>query len=318
MKKFKPINQKPATLFLIVCAMAFLVACNNRQERLIQRVAELCKYIPNPDSLERSKDYMTADFYAVLDTLFHLPDYEAMDHEWLHYFVTSDGGAITDFEVVSAQQTDASHVLAIIKVRQKWEDDSDETSDIERHQLYVERIDGKWLMSDFDKHKEDCMRHLAIRRHEDAQRNAISEYLINKIGADYRKGEVCIPTIMIVAEEPQSPTITHIYGDFWIFWYNLSDDTLKTISGGNHSGCMTLTSTNGQMTVTDFEQTADGSLFMPSAKRIFGNYYEIYQNMQSSPHIREAIRREQLRQYIHHHNLNAHFYQDYEQVAVKI
>ena len=37
------------------------------------------------------KSFMTADFYAVLDTMFnHLPEEEAIDHDWLYYFVTGN------------------------------------------------------------------------------------------------------------------------------------------------------------------------------------------------------------------------------------
>ena len=60
-----------------------LVACNNTEEQLRQRATELCQYIPDHVLLERSKDYMTTDFYAALDTRFNLPEHEAMDHEWL-------------------------------------------------------------------------------------------------------------------------------------------------------------------------------------------------------------------------------------------
>jgi len=52
--------------------------------------------------------------------------------------------------------------VATIKVRQKWEDGSfDENSDIEEHKLYMEKVDSEWLISDFDDHKKDCLRHIA-------------------------------------------------------------------------------------------------------------------------------------------------------------
>ena len=37
---------------------------------------------------------------TVLDTMFnHLPEEEAIDHDWLYYFVTGNGGTIPDYEV---------------------------------------------------------------------------------------------------------------------------------------------------------------------------------------------------------------------------
>ena len=146
-------------------AVLTLTACANTEEQLKQRANELCAFIPDHELLEKSRNYMTTDFYAVLDTMFYrLPEHEAMDHEWLYYFVTGNGGTIADYEVLSVEKTDATHAVATILVRQKLEDGSfDETSDIEEHRLYMDRVNGKWLMSDFDEHKADCINYLQIR-----------------------------------------------------------------------------------------------------------------------------------------------------------
>ena len=136
------------------------------QQQLMERAAELCQYIPDHELRAGSEAYLTNDFYAVLDTMFnHLPEHEAMDHEWLYYFVTGNGGTIADYEVASIDITDATHATATIKVRQKWEDGSfDETTDIEEHQLMMELVDDQWLLADFDNHKADCIRHIAETR----------------------------------------------------------------------------------------------------------------------------------------------------------
>ena len=63
---------------------------------------------------------------------------------------------------MGVQLRDDTHAVATIKVRQKWEDGSfDENSDIEEHKLYMEKVDSEWLISDFDDHKKDCLRHIA-------------------------------------------------------------------------------------------------------------------------------------------------------------
>lgn len=306
-------------LLIVIIAAALLSACNSNQNQLQKRAEELCKYIPDHELLEQSKDYMTDDFYAVLDTMFnHLPEFEAMDHEWLYYFVTGNGGTIADCTVTWAEQIDDSHAIATVSVRQKWEDGSfDEASDIEEHKLYMEKVKGQWLMSDFDKHKQDCIRHIAISRREQAMRDAISDYLVNEIVKDYLKGELCIPTLMIVAEEDQDAEKTLVWGDFWVFWYNIVGDTLKTVSGGNHSGCMTLCQKSGVVKVTAFMQTVDGAGNEASARRIFGNYFEMFQSMHSNDNVREAVRKEQLQAYIKRNGLNVCYYQDYGWPAVK-
>ncbi|MGX8712620.1 MAG: hypothetical protein ACSW8I_02905 [bacterium] len=299
----------------IILAVFLLAACTNNEEQLRDRADELCKYIPDHELLEKSKDYMTDDFYTVLDTIFnHLPEFEAMDHEWLYYFVTGNGGTIADYTVVGVEQTDKNHAVATISVRQKWEDGSfDENTDIEEHKLFMEKVNGVWLMSDFDEHKADCIRYIAINRTEQAVRDAISHYLVNAIGEQYPKGDYCIPILMMIHEEREL-----FMGDFWVLWYNAAGDTLKCVSGGNHSGLMTIRNNDGRYTVTSFEQTVDGSGNLASAKRIFGNYFDIYQNVHSSEQVREAVRRQQLQEYVKRNNLAVHYYQDYGWPAVEL
>ncbi len=299
----------------IILAALLLAACTNSEEQLRKRAFELCQYIPDHELLEKSKGYMTEDFYNVLDTMFnHLPEFEAMDHEWLYYFVTGNGGTIADYTVVSVEQTDKTHAIATINVRQKWEDGSfDPTSDIEEHKLSMEKVNGQWLISDFDGHKADCIRHIALNREEQAVRAAISDYLVREIGEHYMKGELCIPVLMMIHEEDEL-----FMGDFWVLWYNIVGDTLKCVSGGNHTGCMTLNNQNGKYIVTNFEQTVDGAGNEASAKRIFGNYYDIYQNVHSSEVVRKAVRTEQLQEYIKRNNLAVKYYQDYGQPAIKL
>ena len=300
---------------IIAISLLFMTACCDTQKKLQQRAFELCSYIPDRQLLEKSRDYMTTDFYSVLDTLFYrLPEHEAMDHEWLYFFVTGNGGTIADYDVAGVEKRDRTHAVATINVRQVWEDGSfDEETDIEQHRLFMEKVNGQWLMSDFDGHKEDCIRHIAINRREQAVRKAISDYLLNEIAPYYRKGELCIPTLMIVNEENDQ-----VWGDFWVFWYDTSGDTLKCVSGGNHPGLMTLDYREGAFTVTSFVQVSDGAGFTPSAKRIFRDRYDIFCNMHSNQDVREAVRREQLSEYIKSNGLKFRYYQDYGWPAIQL
>ena len=312
----------------ILLAATLLAACTNTEEQLKKRAAELCRYIPDHELSDEARHYMTADFYNVLDTMFnHLPEHEAMDHEWLYYFVTGNGGTIADYTVTSVEMTDKTHAVATLEVRQLWEDETDESEtanaiaeddNVEEHKLYMEKVDGQWLMSDFDGHKADCLRHIELSRQEQALRDAISDYMASEIGQHYLQGELCIPTLMIVAAEEVNDTLALVWCDNWVFWYNVAGDTLKCVSGGNHSGLITLVLRNGKIEVTDFEQTVDGAGNDASARRIFGSHYDIYQNMHSNPEVGEAVRREQLEYYIKRHHLPFLYYQDYGWPAVEI
>ena len=302
-------------LFLILTVALAVAACSDSERQLRDRAAELCKYIPDHELRQESRDYMTDDFYNVLDTMFnHLPEFEAMDHEWLYYFVTGNGGTIADFTVTGVEQQDKTHAVATISVRQKWEDGSfDPNTDVEEHKLVMEKVGGQWLIADFDEHKADCIRHIAINREEQAVRAAISDYLVSEIGEQYQKGELCIPTLMMIHEEDGL-----FMGDFWVMWYNIVGDTLKCVSGGNHAGSMTMSKEDGKYKVTGFEQTVDGAGNVASAKRIFGSYYDIYENVHSSEQVREAVRKGQLQEYVKNNNLKVRYYQDYGWPAVEL
>ena len=306
-------------IFVILTAALLFVACTDSEKQLKRRANELCAYIPDHELLEKSRDYMTSDFYAVLDTMFNMPEFEAMDHEWLYYFVTGNGGTIVDYEVLSVKKTDATHAVATILVRQKWEDGSfDETSDIEEHSMLMERVNGKWLMADFDGHKADCIRHIAINRHEQQVREAIYDYLTREIGAHYLQGDLCIPMLMIVNEENGEDGSEYVWGDFWVFNYQIAGDTLKTVSGGSHPGKLTISEADGALYVSAFERVEDGAGNQPSAQRIFGTRYDVYQAIHANEKVREYVRAEQLRYYIRIHELNFHYYQDYGWPAVEL
>ncbi len=305
---------------MLAMAVMLLTACTDSESKLEKRAAELCQYVPDHELLEQSREYMTEDFYAVLDTMFNLPEQEELAHEWLYYFVTGNGGTIADYEVTDVQRIDATHAVANIKVRQKWEDGSfDESTDVEMHCLYMEKVGGQWLMSDFDEHKADCIQYLANYRREQAVRDAMADYLVSRIGSGYLQGELCVPTLMIVAAEEQDSTHARVWCDTWVDWYRVAGDTLKSVSGGNHSGCMSLEKqADGKLIVTDFEQTVDGAGNDASARRIFGTHYEVYQNVHSNADIREALRRLQLQNYVSQHKMEVHYYQDYGWPAVAL
>ncbi|MBO7120621.1 MAG: hypothetical protein J6W03_09935 [Bacteroidaceae bacterium] len=310
---------------LVVCGISFS-SCNKADEDLNSIAYELCQYIPDHQLLERSKDFMTSDFYAVLDTMFNLPEHEAMDHEWLYYFVTGNGGTIADYTVDTVELKDKTHAVALLTVRQKWDDGSfSPEEDTEEHKLYMEKVGGKWLISDFDEHKQDCIHYIAIWRQEEALRQTMRDYLVKEIGSGYQQGDISIPVLMIVAneegddsDENDEPSSCKCYGDFWVFNYNIVGDTLKTVSGGNHSGCMYVEKNGGKLQVTRFEQTEDGAGNVASARRIFGEHYDVFQYMHGSDDLREAVRREQLQQYIQQHQLDVKYYQDFGWDAVPL
>ena len=153
---------------------------------------------------------------------------------------------------------------------------------------------------------------------ETAYLPAIALYLTNEIGKHYEQAEHCVPYYSIVATDESNSNDVLVWGDFWILNYNLSGDTLKCVSGGNYAGLMHLTPTNAGYKVTDFEQVADGSGYIESARTIFKDHFREFQSIQSDFQGREELRRQALEEYAEANHLKAVMYQDYGWPAKRI
>ena len=147
---------------------------------------------------------------------------------------------------------------------------------------------------------------------------ALSSYLVDSIGSQYAPGEVCIPCPTVVASTPQDNESMRVLGDFWVFNYNVVGDTLKTVSGGSHPGAMILKKTDKGYVVTSFEQVEDGSNYLSSAKRIFGDMYMAFHGINSDEETREQARSIFIAKYVKDNKLPVKFYQDYGWPARKI
>ena len=148
--------------------------------------------------------------------------------------------------------------------------------------------------------------------------DAVDNYLVDVIGKQYAEGEICIPYPFVVSTDDGNMEDVKVWGDFWVFNYNLVGDTLKTVSGGNHPGLLHLKKTDNGFEVTNFEAVEDGAGNMESAKRIFGDKYECYQEISSLDEKREQERLRFTSDYVKKHNLSATMLQDYGWPAVEL
>ena len=140
---------------------------------------------------------------------------------------------------------------------------------------------------------------------------AIERYLVKECGSKYLEGQYCIPFQTVVAVDERNDEDILVWGDFWVFNYNLAGDTLETVSGGSHPGLMHIKQTDTGFEVTAFDQVEDGSRYMPSAKKIFGEKYDAFQTINSDEVRREKHRAEVLANYVKRHNIPATKYKDY-------
>ena len=147
---------------------------------------------------------------------------------------------------------------------------------------------------------------------------AVNDYLVNVIGKNYAEAEYCIPSPFIISSDEGNKDDVLVWGDFWVFNYDISGDTLKTVSGGNHPGLMHLKKTDKGFEVTNFEVVEDGEGNMESAKRIFGDKFDAFWELNSNQEKREDVRLHFIADYVKEHNLPVKMVQDYGWPAVEL
>ncbi len=147
---------------------------------------------------------------------------------------------------------------------------------------------------------------------------AVNDYLVNVLGKNYAKADYCIPSPFIVSMNDGNKYDVLVWGDFWVFNYDLVGDTLKTVSGGSHPGLMHLKRNDKGYEVSLFEAVEDGAGNMESAKKIFGNNFDAFWEVNSNQEKREDIRLHFIADYVKEHNIPAKMVQDYGWPAVEL
>lgn len=147
---------------------------------------------------------------------------------------------------------------------------------------------------------------------------AVEDYLVNVIGKNYAEAEYSIPCPFIISTDDGNKDDVLVWGDFWVFNYDIAGDTLKTVSGGSHPGLMHLKKTEKGFEVTDFEVVEDGEGNLESAKRIFGGNFDAFWDVNSNQEKREDVRLHFIADYVKKHNLPVKMVQDYGWPAVEL
>ena len=144
------------------------------------------------------------------------------------------------------------------------------------------------------------------------------KYIIDNFGKHYLQGDVCIPCPIIVAEDNSNRDDMLLYGDFEVYNYTLSGDTLMTISGGIHPGCIHYKVGDAGFEITGFDQVEDGSNYDSSAKKIFGDKYDAFIKASSDDKARGEVRAQIISNYAAANDLPITGYQDYgwEKIAL--
>ena len=141
--------------------------------------------------------------------------------------------------------------------------------------------------------------------------SVLYQYIIDECAQyyDLEPGMVTIPNVNIIAEDDSNKDDIKVYGDFWVFNYKLNGETLEMESGSQHPGCIHIKTTDAGYEVTSMDTVGDGADYNPSAKKIFGDYYDQFMNIDKDAE--EATRAQIIANYVASNNLKVTAYQDY-------
>lgn len=153
---------------------------------------------------------------------------------------------------------------------------------------------------------------------DEAAAAAVAQYMVDSIAPQYSPGEVSIPSIAVIGFDSTNPDSVKVWGDYWVFNYNIVGDTLKCVSGGSHPGMMCLRPSGDGYEVIAFDRVGDGSDFEPSARRIYSHLYDQFLAINGDQERREEVRVSYIADYVKANHVPVYYYQDYGWPARKI
>ena len=153
---------------IILSILLPLFSYAQSKEDLSERALELCQYIPDHGLNPEARDYMTPEFFGALSEAFDAPvvDYgEIGDNEWLWYFVMGNGGGEPYYGIKSVSRVSKDRATAVITVRETWEGEFIDTEeDAREYGISLKRVNGQWLLDDFDGKKAECRDYIKMMR----------------------------------------------------------------------------------------------------------------------------------------------------------
>ena len=140
---------------------------------------------------------------------------------------------------------------------------------------------------------------------------ALNAYLTAELGQYFAPLEHCIPFTILVDLDDRDKDNVKVYGIFWVQDYRLNGTVLENVSGGSFPGVIKGKETDGIWEFTGMERVVQGSGNAESAKKIFGDRYDVYTRLISDDDVRATFRTEAIKNYVKANDLNVTAYKDY-------
>ncbi len=144
---------------------------------------------------------------------------------------------------------------------------------------------------------------------------AVTSYMADVMTGYYSDYDVSIPAPVILKQEKIDDTHIKVYGNFWIFNYDLQGQTLENVSGGEAPGYMIVTRDGDSMKVTDAEFAGDGAEYAEDIKNFCGDDKSLESQYFASNDAGQepllSVRKEFIHDYVEANGLDITAYQDY-------
>ncbi|MCR5357092.1 MAG: hypothetical protein K6E63_06780 [Lachnospiraceae bacterium] len=225
-----------------------------------------------------------------------------------------DGGFLVETEESYVNYDDEGNALYYYRTcNSQFEDYDLETAESRFDELFAAQADAEII--NFQQVGAASLEGGALPKYEypgpELFYSVLYDYLIDELGKGYEPSQVCIPCPVIVEEDESDKSDIRVYGDFWIFNYDLKGGILENTSGGSYPGCIHVKSTDEGYEVTGMEVVEDGSGYIESAKKIFGKYYDALNKATSDTEAREKIRAQIIANYVEANGLDITAYKDF-------
>ena len=129
------------------------------------------------------------------------------------------------------------------------------------------------------------------------------------------EGSVSIPAPVIIKTEETDDSHLLVYGNFWVFNYELNGKTLECISGGEAPAIMTLEKSNDGWTVTAVVQAGDGEDYAADIIRFCNGDKELEKLFFAASYgdgdLLVNVRHQYIQDYVIANNLDVEAYKDY-------
>lgn len=126
---------------------------------------------------------------------------------------------------------------------------------------------------------------------------------------NFDPAEIAIPAPVVYQVDSSDESDIKVWGEFYIFNYDLKGDTLETQSGGNFRGCMHLMKEGEDYQISSFDQVEDGSDEAESLRQICEENEELLAKFGNDEQVNE-VRKNYISAYVKANDLNIKSYQD--------